>query len=83
LHSDIFLIPAVRTPFVKAGTQFEHKTPLTLSAGVMRSMAGRARLDLTAWGQVIPSLTLPNLALEAAMDAGLDATIPAYSPRLA
>jgi len=35
------------------------------------------------WGQVIPSLALSNIAREAALDAGLDPTIPAHATQLA
>lgn len=81
--NDVFLVAGVRTPFLKAGTGFANETPLTLSAPVMQWMAEQTRPDLVVWGQVIPSLTLSNIAREAALDAGLDPTIPAYSTQLA
>ncbi len=81
--NDVFLVAGVRTPFLKAGTGFANETPLTLSAPVMQWMAKQTRPDLVVWGQVIPSLTLSNIAREAALDAGLDPTIPAYSTQLA
>lgn len=80
---EAYLVAGVRTPFVKAGTSFAGDTPLTLSAPVLEAMAARARPDLIVWGQVIPSLALSNIAREAALDAGLDPTIPAYSTQLA
>lgn len=81
--NDIYLIAGQRTPFVKAGTHFAHQNPLTLTAPVMQAMAAQYRPDLIVWGQVIPSLSLSNIAREAALDAGLDPTIPAYSTQLA
>ena len=81
--NDVYLVAGVRTPFLKAGTGYADKTPLTLSAPVLQSMAGWQRPDLIVWGQVIPSLSLSNIAREAALDAGLDPTIPAYSTQLA
>lgn len=77
------LVAGVRTPFLKAGTGYADQTPLTLSAPVMQAMASQARPDLIVWGQVIPSLSLSNIAREAALDAGLDPTIPACSTQLA
>lgn len=81
--NDAYLIAGLRTPFVKAGTAFADETPLTLSTAVLQAMAARHRPDLIVWGQVIPSLSLSNIAREAALDAGLDPTIPAYSTQLA
>jgi len=81
--TDAYLVAGVRTPFVKAGTAYAGETPLTLSATVLQAIAGQHRPDLIVWGQVIPSLSLSNIAREAALDAGLDPTIPAYSTQLA
>ncbi|WP_419320523.1 thiolase family protein [Caulobacter sp. ErkDOM-E] len=81
--TDTYLVAGVRTPFVKAGTAYAGETPLTLSATVLQAIAGQHRPDLIVWGQVIPSLSLSNIAREAALDAGLDPTIPAYSTQLA
>lgn len=80
---DIYLVAGIRTPFLKAGTGYRDQSPLTLSAPVMQAMAQAARPDLVIWGQVIPSLSLSNIAREAALDAGLDPTIPSYSTQLA
>jgi acetyl-CoA C-acetyltransferase len=81
--TDQFIVAGVRTAFVKAGTAFATENPLTLSAPILQTMADRHRPDILIWGQVIPSLSLSNLAREAALDAGLDPTITAYSTQLA
>lgn len=81
--NDVYLVAGVRTPFLKAGTGFADQNPLTLSTPVLHAMARLQRPDLIVWGQVIPSLSLSNIAREAALDAGLDPTIPAYSTQLA
>lgn len=80
---DVFVVAGVRTPFVKAKTAFAAETPLTLSTPVLQSCAQKHRPDLIVWGQVIPSLSLSNIAREAALEAGLDPTIPAYATQLA
>ncbi len=83
MFEDIYMVAGKRTPFAKAGSTFAAETPLTLSAPVMQAMANQARPDAIVWGQVIPNLSLSNIAREAALDAGLDPTIPAYSTQLA
>lgn len=78
-----YLIAGTRTPFAKAGGPYAGETALSLSAALIREAAITARPDILIWGQVIPAATYSNLAREAAIDAGLDSTIPAYSTQLA
>lgn len=80
---DVFVVAGVRTPFVKAKAAFAAETPLSLSTPVLQACAQKHRPDLIVWGQVIPSLSLSNIAREAALEAGLDPTIPAYATQLA
>ena len=82
----VYLAAGVRTPFLKAGGAFSHLDALGLSVPVAQAMAaklGGARPDLFVWGSVIPNLTWSNIAREVLLDAGLDATIPAYSTIMA
>lgn len=83
MHRETYIIPGKRTPFVRTGGVFAKETPLTLSGEVMKSMRKDARPDLIVWGQVIPSVAYSNGAREAALDAGLEDSIPAYSTQLA
>ena len=39
--------------------------------------------DFAVWGVVVPSLTWSNIAREVLMDAGIDATVPAFSTVMA
>src|SRR5260370_14479256 len=39
--------------------------------------------DFAVWGVVVPSLTFSNIAREVLMDAGIDATVPAFSTIMA
>src|SRR5262245_15850210 len=39
--------------------------------------------DFAVWGTVIPNLTWSNIAREVLMDAGIDATVPAFSTVMA
>jgi acetyl-CoA C-acetyltransferase len=81
--SNTYLVPGVRTAFVKAGTVFAPYTALQLSAPVAKTMAGRARPDFINWGQVIPDPTLSNIARELIFEAGLDPEIPSFSTVMA
>ncbi len=82
----VYLAAGVRTPFLKAGGAFSHLDALGLSVPVAQAMSAQlrgARPDVFVWGSVIPNLTWSNIAREVLLDAGLDATIPAYSTVMA
>lgn len=81
--SEIYLSPGVRTPFVKSGTAFAARSALELSVPVAQAMAGRARPDFMIWGQVIPDVTVSNIARELVFEAGLDPTLSAFSTVMA
>src|SRR3984957_11160916 len=81
--ADVYLVPGVRTPFVKGGTVYAQYDALGLSAPVAKAMAAKARPDFIIWGEVIPEPTVSNIARELVFEAGLDPTIPAVSTVLA
>src|SRR3984957_5891930 len=81
--TDIYLVPGVRTPFVKGGGPFTQYDALGLSAPRAKAMAARARPDIIFWGEVIPEATVSNIARELVFEAGLDPAIPAVSTVLA
>jgi len=81
--SDIYLVPGVRTPFVKAGGAFAKFNALALSVPLAKTMAAKARPDFVVWGQVIPDPASSNIARELVFEAGLDPSIPAFSTVLA
>src|SRR6185312_5377239 len=81
--ADVYLVPGVRTPFVKGGGVYAQYDALALSAPVAKAMAARARPDIIVWGEVIPEATVSNIARELVFEAGLDPTIPAVSTVLA
>jgi acetyl-CoA C-acetyltransferase len=81
---DIWLAAGVRTPFARAGGVLAHRDALDLSTPVVKAMLAKgARPDLMVWGAVIPNLTISNLAREALIEAGGDASIPAFSTVMA
>jgi acetyl-CoA C-acetyltransferase len=49
----------------------------------MVASLGKARPDFVVWGHVVPNLTWSNIGREVLMDAGVDATIPAFSTVMA
>lgn len=81
--SDIYLVPGLRTPFVKAGGVYAEHSSIDLSVPLLREMAKRARPDFVVWGQVITHPDVSNIAREVVLDAGVDPTIPAFSTTLA
>ncbi len=81
--TDVYLVPGLRTPFVKGGTAYAPYDALGISAPVAKAMAARARPDFIVWGEVIPDPTVSNIARELVFEAGLDPTIPAVSTVLA
>jgi acetyl-CoA C-acetyltransferase len=81
--TDIYLVPGLRTPFVKAGGVYAQRSALELSVPVVQTMRARAQPDLLVWGQVIPDPSVSNIARELIFEAGLEPVIPAYSTIMA
>jgi acetyl-CoA C-acetyltransferase len=81
--TEIYLVPGVRTPFVKAGGVYAQRSALELSTPVVQAMTARAQPDFIAWGQVIPDPGLSSIGRELNFEAGLDPEIPAYSTVMA
>lgn len=83
---DIWLAAGVRTPFAKVDGALGAYDAIALSVPVVQHMLGQlngAKPDLAVWGTVVPNLTWSNIAREVLMDAGADATIPAFSTVMA
>ena len=80
----VALIDGVRTPFLRPLTGFAALTTLDLATAAVRAVIARAGVPVGAlgrivFGQVVPSLTAPNLAREIVFDAGLPRTLDACS----
>src|SRR5260221_6763136 len=83
---DVWLAAGVRTPFAKVDGPLQALDALQLSVPVARHMVGLlngGRPDFAVWGAVVPSLLWSNIAREVLMDAGIDATTPAFSTIMA
>jgi acetyl-CoA C-acetyltransferase/acetyl-CoA acyltransferase len=81
--ADVFLVPGLRTPFVKAGTFYAGYTGLQLSAPIAAAMNERAKPDFLVWGQVIPDPTISNIARELVFEAKLAPELPAFTDVMA
>ena len=84
--SDVWLAAGVRTPFAKVDGALAGYDAIELSVPVARHMVGLlkgGKPDFAVWGVVVPSLTFSNIAREVLMDAGIDATVPAFSTVMA
>jgi acetyl-CoA acyltransferase len=78
------MVAGVRTPFQKRGTGFARMSAVELGAAVVREVVARAGVDgreieRVVFGQVVPSLSAPNIAREIAIDAGLPREVDAHS----
>ena len=82
----IWLAAGVRTPFVKVDGKLAHLDAIGLSVPVVQRMVAQlpsGKPDFAVWGTVAPNLTWSNIAREVLLDAGVDATIPAFSTVMA
>ena len=78
------IVGGLRTPFVKAGTQFADLTALDLGRVVVQELLARYDLspkevDACVFGQVIPTLTAPSIAREVILAAGLPRSIECHT----
>src|ERR1700722_122138 len=83
---DVWLAAGVRTPFAKVDGALAAFDAIELSVPVARHMVAELKgdkPDFPVGGVVVPSLTFSNIAREVLMDAGIDATVPAFSTVMA
>jgi acetyl-CoA acyltransferase len=78
------VVAGLRTPFARSGTVFREVPAVQLARHVGRELLYRANLsgeevDEVVFGQVIPSVLVPNVAREVALLPQFPKTIPAYS----
>jgi acetyl-CoA acyltransferase len=80
----VAIVAGLRTPFAKQGTAYRHLSALDLGKIVVAELLQRSGLEPTevqqvVYGQVIPSLTVPNIAREIVLGTGMPRSIEAYS----
>jgi acetyl-CoA acetyltransferase family protein len=77
-------IDGVRTPFLKAGTEFSQLMSFQLASLAIKGLLDRSgvmgqQVDQVILGAVIHNLKTPNVAREAALTAGLNPQTPCYT----
>ncbi|HET6437295.1 MAG TPA: acetyl-CoA C-acyltransferase FadI [Anaeromyxobacter sp.] len=78
------VVDGLRTPFVKAGTEFRDLSALDLGALVVNELVARGRVppsevDSVVFGQVIPSSTVTLIAREMVLRTQLPRTVQAHT----
>ena len=78
------VVAGLRTPFARSGTVFRDVPAVQLARHAARELLYRANLpgeevDEVIFGQVIPSVLVPNVAREVSLLPQFPRTIPAYS----
>jgi acetyl-CoA C-acetyltransferase len=82
----VWLGAGLRTPFVKVDGKLAHFDAIGLSVPLAQCMVGLlvgGKPDFAVWGTVAPNLTWSNIAREVLLDAGVDASITAFSTVMA
>ncbi|MEO7033820.1 MAG: acetyl-CoA C-acyltransferase FadI [Polyangiaceae bacterium] len=80
----VAIVSGLRTPFAKQASAYRHLSALDLGKLVVAELLQRTGIDpkevqQVVYGQVIPSLTVPNIAREIVLGAGMPRNIEAYS----
>ncbi|MBL8604827.1 MAG: acetyl-CoA C-acyltransferase [Myxococcales bacterium] len=73
----VVVVGGLRTPFVKAFSEFTTLDAIALGTAVVRALVSahkldRSQVDALVWGGVILPSASPNVAREIVLDAGLD-----------
>ncbi|HYQ02054.1 MAG TPA: acetyl-CoA C-acyltransferase FadI [Polyangiaceae bacterium] len=80
----VAIVSGLRTPFAKQGTAYKNLSALDLGKIVVAELLQRTGLDPHAveqvvYGQVIPSLSVPNIAREIVLGTSMPRSVDAYS----
>jgi acetyl-CoA acyltransferase len=80
----VAIVAGVRTPFAKAGTAYRSWSALDLGKLCVAELLSRtaikpSEIEQVVYGQVIPSVTVPNIAREIVLGIDLPRSIDAYS----
>lgn len=80
----VAIVAGLRTPFARQGTAFRNLSALDLGKMVVKELLERVALDpaevgTVVFGQVVPSLSAPNIAREIVLGTGMSPATEAYS----
>lgn len=78
------IVAGLRTPFARSGSVLRDVPAVALARHAARELIYRTELaghevDQVIWGQVVPSVLVPNVAREVSLLPQFPRTIPAYS----
>jgi acetyl-CoA acyltransferase len=80
----VAIVAGLRTPFARSGSQYKDLSALDLGKLVVAELLERshvkpAEVQQVVYGQVVPSLSAPNIAREIVLGTGMPRDIEAYS----
>ena len=80
----VAIVAGLRTPFAKQGTAYRALSALDLGTMVVSELLQRASLpgrlvDSVVYGQVLPSISAPNIAREIVLNTPLPRSVEAFS----
>jgi acetyl-CoA acyltransferase len=80
----VAVVAGLRTPFAKSGTAYRNLSALDLGKLVVAELLERSSVrpedvQQLVYGQVVPSLSAPNIAREIVLSTGMPRSIEAYS----
>lgn len=78
------IVAGLRTPFLKSGTGYKDLLPVDLAVAVVTELMQRTNLDAAevdrvVYGQVVPTVEMPNIARELVLASGLPRNVDAFS----
>jgi acetyl-CoA acyltransferase len=87
-HGRVAIVDGCRTPFVKAGTDFQAMDVVDLASAAAAELLARTAIDpaeigLSVFGCVIPALHAPNLGREVVFRTSLPMDVPGTTVNLA
>ncbi len=80
----VALVAGCRTPFMRQNGAFRDMTALELGRAVVKELVERSgvrsdAIDQVVYGQVVPSVSAPNIAREVVLGVGLPRDVEAFS----
>src|SRR5881398_3046731 len=80
----VAIVAGLRTPFAKQGTAYRDLSALDLGRIVVSELLQRSELDakeigMVVYGQVVPSLSAPNIAREIVLGTNMPKDVEAFS----
>ncbi|QQR91569.1 MAG: acetyl-CoA C-acyltransferase FadI [Myxococcales bacterium] len=83
-HTRVAIVAGLRTPFAKQSSAFKKLSALDLGKIVVTELLQRSALDTkeidqVVYGQVLPSISAPNIAREIVLGTAMPPTVEAYS----